>query len=145
MTELRNFKTSSTSRKYFTSCAANKYGFYDEDEVVYLFKSSRYSVETNLWHQITYSVFILSVFYTTTFLPFGKFYNRLGGNVGMLLAYLYVFAYLGVPSLKKNATLRAAEVYVYYTTTQYSSNESTVFTQTTAVPTNFENYETLNV
>lgn len=40
-------------------------------------------------------------FYTTTFLPFGKFYNRLGGNVGMLLAYLYVFAYLGLPSLKK--------------------------------------------
>ena len=36
-----------------------------------------------------------------TFLPFGRFYNRVGGNVTMLYAYLYIFVYLSVPEVKK--------------------------------------------
>jgi len=36
----------------------------------------------------------MCAFYTASFLPYGRFYNRLGGNIGMLLAYLFVFSYL---------------------------------------------------
>jgi quinol-cytochrome oxidoreductase complex cytochrome b subunit len=143
MTEMRNYKINSICKKHWTKYHDSRYTIFDEDECVYIFKSSRYSVESSLWHQITYSVFIMSVFYTTTFLPFGKFYNRLGGNVGMLLAYLYVFAYLGLPSLKKNVTMRSAEVYLYSILHQYSSN--TPYTEKTdrKVPINFANYDTV--
>jgi hypothetical protein len=37
----------------------------------------------------------MACMYTTSFLPYGRFYNRLGGNIGMLLAYIFVFLYLG--------------------------------------------------
>jgi hypothetical protein len=39
--------------------------------------------------------------YVCTFLPFGRFYNRVGGNVVMLYAYLYIFIYLSIPEIKK--------------------------------------------
>jgi hypothetical protein len=49
--------------------------------------------------------------YTNTFLPYGRFYNRLGGNIGMLAAYMYVFLYLGVTSLRRPYWL---ELYFYF-------------------------------
>jgi len=39
--------------------------------------------------------------YTASFLPYGRFYNRLGGNVGMLGAYLFVFFYLAFPIFRR--------------------------------------------
>lgn len=156
MTELRNYKTSSITKKHglntsYDETISNNESIQtdknsEEDmqinNCVYVFKSTRFSIETNLWHQVTYSIFILSVFYTTTFLPFGKFYNRLGGNVGMLLSYLYVFAYLGFPSLKKNVTLRSSEIYFYYTVSQISSADGFYEYLDVEVPTNFSDYET---
>lgn len=68
----------------------------------YQFKPIKSSVEYSLYYQLTFMLFIMCIFYTTTFLPYGRFYNRLGGNTGMLLSYLYIFFYLGFPSLKKN-------------------------------------------
>lgn len=50
--------------------------------------------EINVYHQFFYATFIMCCLYTSSFLPYGRFYNRLGGNVGMLGAYLYVFFYL---------------------------------------------------
>lgn len=117
VSELKNYKTSSVSNKFFNHDELAS-AFSKTDDKAYVFKSSRVGLETNLWHQLTYFFFLMSVFYTTTFLPFGKFYNRLGGNVGMLLAYLYVFTYLGVPSLKKNITFRAVEILNQYIATQ---------------------------
>ena len=32
--------------------------------------------------------------YACSFLPYGRFYNRLGGNIGMLGAYMYIYLYL---------------------------------------------------
>lgn len=83
----------------------------------------------------------MSVFYTTTFLPFGKFYNRLGGNVGMLLAYLYVFAYLGLPSIKKNITFRAVEDHHYYVIMQYTSSGLSLNSFTDVLPVNYKEYD----
>lgn len=36
----------------------------------------------------------MACLYTSSFLPYGRFYNRIGGNFGMLGAYVYVFMYL---------------------------------------------------
>lgn len=75
------------------------------------FKQSYINVELNLFFQITYTFFVMCGLYTFTFLPYGRFYNRLGGNVGMLFAYMYVFFYLGVTSLRRPYWL---ELYFYF-------------------------------
>jgi hypothetical protein len=66
-----------------------------------LFNNFYLMVEANLYHQFFYTTFIMSCLYTSSFLPYGRFYNRLGGNIGMLAAYLYVFFYLTFPSLRR--------------------------------------------
>jgi quinol-cytochrome oxidoreductase complex cytochrome b subunit len=42
----------------------------------------------------SYSIFLVSVFYTGSFLPYGRFYNKLGGNFWLLVAYFYIFSFL---------------------------------------------------
>jgi hypothetical protein len=65
------------------------------------YKQTYINIELNLFFQVTYTLFIMCGLYTFTFLPYGRFYNRLGGNVGMLAAYFYVFIYLGLTSLRR--------------------------------------------
>jgi len=69
------------------------------------FASSYINLELNLYHQFTYALFIGCALYAASFLPYGRFYNRLGGNIGMLGAYLYVFMYLGFNSLRRPTLL----------------------------------------
>lgn len=38
--------------------------------------------------------------YTTSFLPYGRFYNRLGGNIAMLYSYMFVYIYLSSAQLR---------------------------------------------
>ena len=52
-------------------------------------------------HLYTFFIFFGAILYVCTFLPFGRFYNRVGGNVTMLYAYLYIFIYLSIPEVKK--------------------------------------------
>ena len=52
-------------------------------------------------HLYTFFIFFGAILYVCTFLPFGRFYNRLGGNITMLYAYLYIFIYLSIPEIKK--------------------------------------------
>lgn len=49
--------------------------------------------------------------YTSSFLPYGRFYNRLGGNIGMLGAYFYVLLYVSITSLRRPYWL---ELYFYF-------------------------------
>jgi hypothetical protein len=65
------------------------------------YKQTYLSVELNLFFQTTYAFFIMCALYCNTFLPYGRFYNRLGGNIGMLGAYFYVFLYLAITSLRR--------------------------------------------
>lgn len=65
------------------------------------FPASYFNLELNLYHHITYSLFIGCCLYAASFLPYGRFYNRLGGNIGMLLSYIYVFIYLGFPVFRR--------------------------------------------
>jgi quinol-cytochrome oxidoreductase complex cytochrome b subunit len=77
------------------------------------FAASYINLEMNLYHQITYGLFIGCCMYCTSFLPYGRFYNRLGGNVGMLGAYMYVFFYLGFPIFRRPVFLELFSYFLY--------------------------------
>jgi hypothetical protein len=61
-----------------------------------------FNLEVNLFHQTTYFFFIMCMLYTTTFLPYGRFYHRIGGNDGMLGAYIYVLMYLSFSFFRRS-------------------------------------------
>ena len=42
-------------------------------------------------------VFVISLMYCDSFLPYGRFFNRLGGNDMLMFSYFYVFIYLILP------------------------------------------------
>lgn len=77
------------------------------------FAASYINLEMNLYHQITYGLFIGCCMYCTSFLPYGRFYNRLGGNIGMLGAYMYVFFYLGFPIFRRPVFLELFSYFLY--------------------------------
>lgn len=58
-------------------------------------------IQLELSHLCSFFIFFGAILYVCTFLPFGRFYNRVGGNVVMLYAYLYIFIYLSIPEIKK--------------------------------------------
>ncbi len=53
------------------------------------------NIQYNFLYLTSFFFFIFFLFYTTTFLPYGRFYNQIGGNNIMLFSYLFVFIYLG--------------------------------------------------
>jgi len=57
-------------------------------------------ITLSLYKQLLYTWFLMCALYTTSFLPYGKFYNRLGGNVAMLYSYMFVYIYLSCPALR---------------------------------------------
>ncbi len=65
------------------------------------FKNSFFNVELNIFFQTTYALFVMCALYASSFLPYGRFYNRLGGNSGMLGSYFYLFFYLSATSLRR--------------------------------------------
>jgi quinol-cytochrome oxidoreductase complex cytochrome b subunit len=68
----------------------------------YTNKTSFYcNVEINLYYQLIYGLFIMAILYTSSFLPYGRFYNRLGGNIAMLAAYFFVLFYLTFAWIRK--------------------------------------------
>ena len=69
--------------------------------------------EINLYFQFFYFLFIVFCFYAASFLPYGRFYNRLGGNIGMLAAYMYIFVYLGFPIFRKSLIIESFLFSIY--------------------------------
>lgn len=69
--------------------------------------------EINLYFQFFYFLFITFCFYAASFLPYGRFYNRLGGNIGMLFSYMYIFIYLGFPILRKSLYIESFFYSIY--------------------------------
>ena len=49
---------------------------------------------------ITYSIFVVTIWYSFSYLPYGRFFNRLGGNDATLSAFMYIFIYLSGLSLR---------------------------------------------
>lgn len=77
------------------------------------FAASYINLEMNLYHQITYGLFIGCCLYAASFLPYGRFYNRLGGNIGMLGSYMYIFVYLGFPIFRRPVFLELFSYFLY--------------------------------
>lgn len=77
-----------------------------------------YSVEDDLFHQITFWLFLCSALYVTSYLPYGRFYNRINGNHGTLWSFTYIFLYLSSSAFRK---FSFTDLYLYsnYTKTDY--------------------------
>lgn len=67
-----------------------------------IFSTSYSSIESNTYFQFFYYLFIGCALYTTSFLPYGRFFNRVGGNWGFLGAYFFVFFYLGFKGFRRS-------------------------------------------
>lgn len=77
------------------------------------YSSFFFNQEINLYYQTFYGFFIGAALYTTSFLPYGRFYNRLGGNIGMLGAYMFVFIYLSFFVFRKPLILELFIVFIF--------------------------------
>jgi hypothetical protein len=96
----------------FAKLKFNRYNF---------FPSQYINLEINIYHQITYALFIGCCLYCASFLPYGRFYNRLGGNIGMLYSYMYVFVYLGFTVFRRPVILEVL-LYSIYIKTNFLKN-----------------------
>lgn len=66
----------------------------------YVFQVEKIDVSNNIFYQFTFMLLLMAVYYTLSFLPYGRFYNRLGGNDMFLLSYFYIFTYFGLGSFR---------------------------------------------
>lgn len=55
------------------------------------------NIEYQATHLVFYVLFLISVMYTSSILPYGKFYNRIGGNVMLLVSYFFILIFLTKP------------------------------------------------
>jgi len=62
-------------------------------------------LKNNFYSMYTFYFFIMSCLHTTTYLPYGRFYNKIHGNHASLIHYEYIFAYLQFPALRGPYTL----------------------------------------
>lgn len=67
-------------------------------------------ISLSMYKQLMYTWFFMCSLYTTSFLPYGRFYNRLGGNIAMLYSYMFVFVYLSFPPLRNPNWIRLSNV-----------------------------------
>lgn len=70
-------------------------------------------VESNYYYQFFFFLFTGCVLYTTSFLPYGRFFSRLGGNWGFILSYFLVFLYLGLRWLRRPLLIDLFFSYLY--------------------------------
>jgi hypothetical protein len=50
--------------------------------------------DTSLQWLVSFGFFLVAIMYTLSFLPYGRFYNKLGGNFALLISYFYIFGFL---------------------------------------------------
>ena len=48
-----------------------------------------------------FQLFFCSVWYTASYLPYGKYYYSISGNYGLSIAYLYIFLYIYFPVFRR--------------------------------------------
>lgn len=57
-------------------------------------------VSKELFYQVTFATYVMCIIYAFSYLPYGRFFNRLGGNDSSLLAFFYIFLYMSLPILR---------------------------------------------
>jgi hypothetical protein len=73
-------------------------------------------IEFSCLHAYIFSIFFCAVLYSISFLPYGRFYNSVGGNSGLLISYIIIFLYLTldipkyISKLSKNVYRRIEEL-----------------------------------
>jgi len=60
---------------------------------------------------LSFSIFIVSMFYTASFLPYGRFFHEIGGNFGLGLSYIYIYLYLAFPSYRAGSDIFKRLIY----------------------------------
>lgn len=50
--------------------------------------------DVSFYKQFMFYLFFMALMYTTTFLPAGRYYQKVYGNTGLLVSYFYVLFYL---------------------------------------------------
>ena len=53
------------------------------------------------WY-LSYGLFLITLVCTLSYLPYGRFYNRIGGNLIFLSAYFYIFLFLAFASIRNS-------------------------------------------
>lgn len=90
--------------------------------------SCRYLLTKNtdfyILHIIFFSIFVLCVLYTFSMLPYGRFYNQINGNFGLMFSYLYIFSYLifdflHYPRLLSYIFSDSDRTYIYFSDYRY--------------------------
>jgi hypothetical protein len=62
-------------------------------------------------------------FYGSSFLPYGRFYNRLGGNWGLFGADCFILCYLAFPFLRRPLLLEYFLYYIFIKTNQITNHK----------------------
>lgn len=60
----------------------------------YFLRTEKISVEYDPYYIIMFYVFLMAVWYAFSYLPFGRFYTRLGGNFASMAAFMFIFTYM---------------------------------------------------
>jgi hypothetical protein len=85
--------------------------------------SSYFILEANVYHQFTYTLFVMCCLYGASFLPYGRFYNRLGGNWGLFGADCFILCYLAFPALRRPLLLEYFLYYIFIKTNQITNHK----------------------
>jgi quinol-cytochrome oxidoreductase complex cytochrome b subunit len=85
--------------------------FYVEDLTVRILNLSRIHTSKDLFYQITYGIMLISLLYAFSYLPYGRFFNRLGGNGSSLLAFAYIYIYMSTTCLRSPKLYNLSKVY----------------------------------
>ena len=93
----------------------------------YFYKNTNVFIQVNLIYQLTFGFFIMSCLCAASFLPYGRFYNRLGGNLGMLGAYIYIFMYLSFNAPRRSNFLDLLVLKVLYKTHKLRSCDDQMY------------------
>jgi hypothetical protein len=65
------------------------------------FSSKSLNKEVNKYYNFTYGIFLGQLLYTSSFLPYGRFFQIVGGNLGLLVAHGYILIYLTFTILRR--------------------------------------------
>lgn len=79
-----------------------------------VFTETQKASPDHLWaYQIWFAVFCMAMLYTTSFLPAGRYFNRVFGNTGLLISYIIIFYYLSFYRAKFFIDVRYVGWYVW--------------------------------
>ncbi len=64
----------------------------------------------SLQWQLSFALLCICIWYTFSFLPYGRFYGRVGGNMVLLFSYFYIFIYLGLPFFRYSWSISSSKM-----------------------------------